>query len=213
MGRGQHSRLLMSVVKPQQLYRMLRLLLDEREFLSPYGIRSVSQRHRDHIYTIRLYDGGHTLTYEPGEAISTVFGGNSNWRGPIWMPVNYLLIEALQRFAYYFGESYRVECPTASGQMKTLNEVAVELTRRVSTIFLRDEDGRRPLYGEQQLFQDDPHWKDLILFYEYFHGDNGRGCGASHQTGWTALVAKLLQQSGEQFAAATPPVLRQQAVP
>ena len=200
---GQHSRLLMSVVRPEQLRRVLQIMLDEHEFLSPYGIRSVSQVHREHPYSVRRFGVEHTLSYEPGEATSILFGGNSNWRGPIWMPVNYLLIEALQRFDYYFGDSYMVECPTGSGQMKTLNEVAVELSRRVASIFLRDQEGRRPVHGAQEIFQKDPYWKDLVLFYEYFHGDSGCGCGASHQTGWTALVAKLLQQSGEEFTPST----------
>jgi hypothetical protein len=202
MDDGQQARFLMSVVKPDQLRRVLRFLLDEQEFLSPYGIRSVSQIHRQQPYSVRRFGVESTLSYEPGEASSACFGGNSNWRGPIWLPMNYLLIEALQRFDYYFGTSYTVECPTGSGQMKTLNEVAVDLTRRVSSLFLRGEDGRRPLHGGQSVFQTDPHWRDLVLFYEYFHGDNGRGCGASHQTGWTVLVAKLLQQSGELFATA-----------
>jgi len=192
------------VVQPEQLRRILRIMLDEREFLSPYGIRSVSQRHRDAPYTVNEYGVEYRLTYEPGEASSTIFGGNSNWRGPIWMPVNYLLIEALQRFDYYLGDSYTVECPTGSGQMMTLSEVAVELSRRLSSIFLRGHDGRRPVHSDQGMFQSDPYWKDLLLFYEYFHGDNGRGCGASHQTGWTALVVKLLQQSGEFFCTESP---------
>jgi hypothetical protein len=206
MDQGQHARYLMSVVQPEQLRQMLRLMLDEQEFLSPYGIRSVSRRHRASPYTIRQFGVEYTLAYEPGEATSTIFGGNSNWRGPVWIPVNYLLIEALQRFDYYFGDSFTVECPSGSGQVKTLSEVAVELSRRLSSIFLRGRDSRRPVHGGQELFQHDPHWKDLLLFYEYFHGDTGRGCGASHQTGWTALVAKLLQQSGELFAAAESPL-------
>jgi Mannosylglycerate hydrolase MGH1-like glycoside hydrolase domain len=210
---GQDTRFLMSVVQPEQLRRILRIMLDEREFLSPYGIRSVSKRHRDAPYAVNEFGVEYRLAYEPGEASSTVFGGNSNWRGPIWMPVNYLLIEALQRFDYYLGDSYRVECPTGSGQMKTLSEVAVDLSQRLSSIFLRGCDGRRPLHGSQELFQSDPHWKDLLLFYEYFHGDNGRGCGASHQTGWTALVAKLLQQSGESLAFAAAPLSSSRTVP
>jgi hypothetical protein len=201
---GQDTRFLMSVVQPEQLRRILQIMLDEREFLSPYGIRSVSQRHRDVPYVVNEFGVEYRLAYEPGEASSTIFGGNSNWRGPIWMPVNYLLIEALQRFDYYLGDNYKVECPTGSGQMMTLSQVAVELSQRLSRIFLRGRDGRRPVHGNQELFQSDLHWKDLLLFYEYFHGDNGRGCGASHQTGWTALVAKLLQQSGELFCTESP---------
>jgi Glycosyl hydrolase family 63 C-terminal domain len=137
------------------------------------------------------------VDYEPAESTTGLFGGNSNWRGPIWFPINYLLIEALQRFHHYHGDSFKVECPTGSGTLMTLAEVAAELSRRLSRIFLRDDNGRRPVFGGLDLFQSDPHWRDLILFHEYFHGDNGAGIGASHQTGWTALVAKLLQQSGE----------------
>jgi hypothetical protein len=137
------------------------------------------------------------VRYEPAEASTALFGGNSNWRGPVWFPINYLLIEALQKFHYYFGDTFTVECPTRSGQMMTLAQVAAELSRRLSRIFLRGDDGRRPVFGTNTLFQHDPHWRDLILFYEHFHGDTGSGLGASHQTGWTALVAKLLQQSGE----------------
>jgi hypothetical protein len=210
MDRGQHARCLLSLVTPEQLRRVLRVVLDEQEFLSPYGIRSVSQRYRKHPYSVRRDGLEYTLRYEPGEASSTLFGGNSNWRGPVWLPLNYLLIEALQRFDYYLGESYTVECPTGSGQMRALDEVAVELSRRLSNLFLRDQNGRRPLHGEQEVFQSDPYWKDLLLFYEYFHGDNGRGCGASHQTGWTGLVAKLLQQSGERFTASAALLLPQE---
>jgi hypothetical protein len=137
------------------------------------------------------------VRYEPAESSTNMFGGNSNWRGPVWFPINYLLIEALQKFDYYYGASFTVECPVGSGRMMTLAEVAAELSRRLSRIFLRDEQGRRPVFGGLEIFQSDPHWRDLILFHEYFHGDNGAGLGASHQTGWTALVAKLLQQSGE----------------
>jgi hypothetical protein len=199
--RGQRARCLLSLVTPEQLRRVLRVLLNEREFLSPYGIRSVSQRYREQPDSVQRGGLEYTLRYEPGEAPSALFGGNSNWRGPVWLPLNYLLVEALQRFDYYVGESYTVECPTGSGQMKALDEVAVELSRRVSSLFLRDRNRRRPLHGEQKTFQSDPYWKDLLLFYEYFHGDDGRGCGASHQTGWTGLVPKLLQQSGARFTA------------
>jgi hypothetical protein len=139
----------------------------------------------------------HTIGYEPGESHSGIFGGNSNWRGPVWFPLNYLLIESLQKFHHYLGESYRVECPTHSGHMLTLWEVAAEISRRLSRLFLRDGRGARPAHGSNDLFRTDPQWRDLVLFYEYFHGDTGAGLGASHQTGWTGLVAKLLQQSGE----------------
>jgi hypothetical protein len=175
---------------------VLRFMLDESEFLSPYGIRSVSQFHRDHPYTYSVGGQAHTISYQPAESRSGLFGGNSNWRGPIWFPINYLLIESLQKFPHYYGDGLKVECPTGSGQMMTLNEVATELSRRMMRLFLRDGHGRRPIYGGDGPFQQDPHWRDLILFNEYFHGDNGAGLGASHQIGWTGLVAKLLQQSG-----------------
>jgi hypothetical protein len=187
----------LALVNRDRLRRVLHYMLDESEFLSPYGIRALSQIHRTHPYTLAVNGTEHRVDYEPAESSTGLFGGNSNWRGPIWFPVNYLLIESLQKFHYYLGDSYKVECPTGSGQMLTLWEVAVELSRRLSRIFLRDAEGHRPVYGGTEKFQDDPHWRDLILFYEYFHGDNGAGVGASHQTGWTGLVAKLLQQSGE----------------
>jgi hypothetical protein len=139
----------------------------------------------------------HKVGYEPGESMSGLFGGNSNWRGPVWFPPNFLLVESLQRFHYYLGDDFKVECPTGSGQLMTLSEVASELSRRLARPFLRDASGRRAVHGEDSRFRDDPNWRDLVLFYEYFHGDSGRGVGASHQTGWTGLVAKLLQQSGE----------------
>ncbi|HJY81493.1 MAG TPA: glucosidase [Candidatus Binatia bacterium] len=187
----------LSLVNRDRLQQVLRYMLDENEFLSPYGIRALSQIHRDHPYTLSVDGMQHRVDYEPAESSTGLFGGNSNWRGPIWFPVNYLLIESLQKFHYYLGDSYKVECPTGSGQLLTLSEVAAELSRRLSRIFLRDANGRRPVYGGTEKFQRDPHWQDLLLFYEYFHGDNGGGIGANHQTGWTGLVAKLLQQSGE----------------
>ena len=187
----------LSLVNRDRLRQVLRYMLDETEFLSPHGIRALSRVHHEHPYTLHVNGAEHRVDYEPAESSTGLFGGNSNWRGPVWFPVNYLLIESLQKFAYYLGDSYTVECPTGSGQMLTLAEVAAELSRRLSRIFLRDDEGRRPVYGGTETFQHDPHWRDLILFYEYFHGDNGAGIGASHQTGWTGLVAKLLQQSGE----------------
>jgi len=194
---GEGERRLLSIVNPHQLRRILQVMLDESEFLSPYGVRALSRVHRDSPYTITFNGEQYEVDYQPAESTTTLFGGNSNWRGPIWFPVNFLLIEALQKFHHYLGDDYKVECPTGSGQMRTLWEVAAELSRRLTRIFLRDEHGRRPVHGENALFRKDPHWRDLVLFYEYFHGDNGAGLGASHQTGWTALVAKLLQQSGE----------------
>ena len=187
----------LSLVNRDRLRQVLRYMLDETEFLSPHGIRALSRVHQTHPYSLKVNGAEHRVDYEPAESSTGLFGGNSNWRGPVWFPVNYLLIESLQKFHFYLGDSYKVECPTGSGQMLTLWEVAAELSRRLSRIFLRDNDGRRPVYGGAETFQHDPHWRDHILFYEYFHGDNGAGIGASHQTGWTGLVAKLLQQSGE----------------
>jgi hypothetical protein len=186
----------MAAADREQLRRILKVMLDEREFLSCYGVRALSRIHKDAPYVFRLNGEEHVVDYEPGESTNNLFGGNSNWRGPIWFPVNYLLIEALQKFDYYYGADFKVECPTGSGRMLTLWEVSVELSRRLSSIFLQ-RDGRRPVYGDRELLQRDPNWHDLILFYEYFHGETGAGLGASHQTGWTAVVAKLLQQSGE----------------
>jgi hypothetical protein len=194
---GEDERRLLSIVGRDRLRSVLRVTLDEREFLSPYGIRALSLAHRENPYRLQVNGTTYRVDYEPAESSTGLFGGNSNWRGPIWFPVNYLIIESLQKFHYYLGEDYQVECPTGSGQMMTLWEVAAELSRRLTRIFLRGADGRRPVYGGTETFQSDPHWRDLILFYEYFHGDNGAGIGASHQTGWTGLVAKLIQQSGK----------------
>jgi len=190
-------RRLLSIVSLGKLGRVLRHMLDEDEFLSPYGIRGVSKFHRDHPYVLNFNGQNYGVDYEPGESQTGLFGGNSNWRGPVWFPLNFLLIEALQKFHYYYQQELKVDCPAGSGQMKTLWDVAAELSRRLTHLFLRGPDGRRPVYGENEIFQTDPHWRNLLLFYEYFHGDNGAGLGASHQTGWTGLVAKLLQQSGE----------------
>jgi len=194
---GIGERRLLSIMNGDKLRRVLQYMLDENEFLSPYGIRAVSRYHKDHPYMLRIGESEHRLDYEPGESSTNLFGGNSNWRGPIWFPVNFLIIESLQKFHHYLGEDYKVECPTGSGKFLTLWEVAQEIARRLGSIFLCDVNGSRPVHGTAGKFQNDPHWKDLILFYEYFHGDNGRGVGASHQTGWTGVVAKLLQQSGE----------------
>jgi len=194
---GLGERRLMSIVDGEKLRRILRYMLDENEFLSPYGIRAVSRYHKDHPYVLRLGSDEHRLEYEPGESSTGLFGGNSNWRGPIWFPVNFLIIESLQKFHHYLGQEYKVECPTGSGNLLTLWELSQEISRRLARTFLRDQNGFRAVHGASDKFQSDPHWKDLILFYEYFHGDNGRGVGASHQTGWTGVVAKLLQQSGE----------------
>ncbi|HKX26591.1 MAG TPA: glucosidase, partial [Blastocatellia bacterium] len=179
---GAGARRLLSVVSPEQLRRVLQFMLDENEFFSPHGIRALSRYHRDRPYILTVDGLDHRVDYEPAESSTGLFGGNSNWRGPIWFPVNFLLIESLQKFHHYLGDDFKVECPTGSGRMLTLWEVAGEISQRMSRIFLRDEDGRRPVHGGAEKFQDDPHWRDLILFYEYFHGDNGAGIGASHQT-------------------------------
>ena len=194
---GDGDRRLLSVVGRDRLRRVLKVMLDESEFLSEYGIRALSRHHKDQPYVLYVNGTEHRVDYEPAESTTTLFGGNSNWRGPIWFPPNYLIIEALQRFHHFFGNDFKVECPTGSGQMMTLWEVSGELSRRLSRIFLRGANGRRPVFGGTEKFQNDPHWRDLILFHEYFHGDNGAGIGASHQTGWTGVVAKLLQQSGD----------------
>lgn len=193
---GMGGRRLLSLVNRRQMERVMARMLDQGQFLSAYGLRSVSKEHEAQPFTLEM--DGYTLTigYEPAESSSGLFGGNSNWRGPIWFPVNYLMIESLQKYHHYYGDSLCVELPTGSGHCVHLGKVATELSRRLNRIFLRDENGRRPFYGGVDLFQNDPHWRDYILFYEYFHGDNGAGIGASHQTGWTALVAKLIQQSG-----------------
>jgi hypothetical protein len=189
---GVANRRLLAVVNEEKLRRVLRHLLDENEFLSPYGIRSISRYHREHPFVFSV--GGHEyrVDYEPAESSTGRFGGNSNWRGPIWFPINVLMVRALVYLYSYYGDDFTVECPTGSGKKMTLFEVAHEIGMRLAHIFLRDPSGRRPVYGAAAKFQNDPHWRDLILFYEYFHGDNGAGIGASHQTGWTGLVAPLL---------------------
>jgi hypothetical protein len=194
---GVDQRLLLSIVHPSRLRRVLATMLDENEFLSPHGIRGISRFHKDHPFILHTDGQEYRVAYDPAESTTGTFGGNSNWRGPIWFPVNYLMIESLQRFHHYFGDEFQVECPTGSGVMMNLSDVAAFLSRRLSRLFLRDEHGHRPAFGGVEKLQTDPNFRDHILFFEYFHGDNGAGLGASHQTGWTALVAKLLQQSGE----------------
>jgi len=196
MGKGQTRRLL-SLVNGVRLASVLKYMVDENEFLSDYGIRAISRFHKQHPYVMYVDGHEHRVDYEPGESSTGLFGGNSNWRGPIWMPTNFLLIESLQKFDHFYGPRFQQEYPTGSGKMLSLWDVAAEISRRLTRIFLRDSEGKRPVHGTQHKFQTDPHWKDLILFHEYFHGDTGAGVGASHQTGWTGLVAKLLQQSGE----------------
>ncbi|MGA2097571.1 MAG: glucosidase [Candidatus Acidiferrum sp.] len=189
-------RRLLSLANRKQLKRVLTRMLDETEFLSPYGVRSLSRYHHDHPYEVQVNDHVSRVDYEPAESSSGIFGGNSNWRGPVWFPMNYLLVESLQKYHHYYGEDFKVECPTHSGAEADLWEVAAEISRRLVHIFVRGKDGRRPVAGGTEVFQSDPNWKDLILFFEYFHGDNGAGIGANHQTGWTGLVAKLIEQSG-----------------
>ncbi len=191
------SHRLLAVVNEDRLRLLLQKMLDETEFLSDYGIRSVSKYHKEHPYTFDTNDETYKVAYEPAESTSKMFGGNSNWRGPIWFPVNYLLIESLQRFDYYYNGNFKVECPTGSGKMMNLWEVASELERRLISIFLPKENGERPIYGDFTKFKTDENWQDLLTFNEYFHGDNGAGLGASHQTGWTGLVAKLIMQRSE----------------
>ncbi len=180
-----------------KLERALAYMLDENEFLSPGGLRSLSRYHNDHPYVFRSDGGTYTVDYEPAESQSGMFGGNSNWRGPVWFPVNFLMIESLQKFHYYFGDDLMVDFPTGSGKKMSLGDIAAELSRRLSRMFLKNEEGRRPVFGANDKFQTDPNFRDYILFNEYFNGDTSEGLGASHQTGWTALVAKLLQQSGD----------------
>jgi hypothetical protein len=199
---GAHGRRLLSLVNEDKLRRILARMLDEDRFLGPHGIRSISRWHQDHPYTFDAGGGTQEVRYEPAESASGMFGGNSNWRGPVWFPVNLLLIRALLQHYRYYGNDLKVECPTGSGTMMTLFEVAQELSRRLVSTFLRDGAGQRPVYGGSKLFQEDPHWRDHVLFYEYFHGDNGAGLGASHQTGWTGLVARLIQTLGQFDAAA-----------
>lgn len=193
---GEKGRFMLSVLNEEKLRRILARMLDEERFLSPYGIRSLSKWHGDHPYVFSVHGEEYKVEYLPAESDTGMFGGNSNWRGPIWFPVNILIIRGLLQFYQYFGSSFTVECPTGSGKQLNLYQVASEISARLARIFQRDEHGRRPVYGETHKFQTDPHWRDYILFYEYFHGDNGAGLGASHQTGWTGVVAKLIQSLG-----------------
>jgi hypothetical protein len=189
---GQGGRRLAAILNESRLRRVLAKMLDEREFLGPHGIRSLSRFHAEHPYVLHTEGHEHRVDYLPGESDSGMFGGNSNWRGPVWMPVNGLIVRALLQYYAYYGDAFKIECPTGSGRLMTLYQVAEEVSRRLSAIFLRDAAGRRPVYGDIRKFQDDPHWRDLVLFYEYFHGDTGLGLGASHQTGWTGIVARAM---------------------
>jgi hypothetical protein len=197
---GYQGRRLAAVCNKEKLTRILKYMLDENEFLSAYGIRSLSKHHLEHPFVFYLRDQEYKVQYLPAESNTGMFGGNSNWRGPIWMPVNGLIIRGLLQMYPFYGPDFKVECPTGSGKYMTLFEVAKEISQRLSKMFLRDSSGNRPVYGGTRKFQEDPHWKDYILFYEYFHGDNGAGLGASHQTGWTGLIARAL----DLFARLTP---------
>jgi hypothetical protein len=193
---GVAERGIFALINPERLRRILSKMLDENEFLGPYGIRALSKFHERNPYIFHAGGQEYRVDYLPGESNSGMFGGNSNWRGPVWMPVNAMLIRALLNFYMYYGDSFKVECPTGSGKMMNLFEVAKEISDRLTRIFLRDKKGRRPVYGGTEKFQTDPQWRDYILFHEYFHGDNGAGLGASHQTGWTGVIAKLIQLFG-----------------
>jgi hypothetical protein len=193
---GEGKRRLLAILTEERLVSILKYMLDENEFLSEYGIRSLSKYHQQHPYSFKINAQTYTTSYCPAESDSGLFGGNSNWRGPIWFPINFLIIESLQKFHHYYGDALKVEFPTRSGNFMNLWEVSKQLSHRMIKLFMRDKKGRRPIYGGSEKFQEDPHWKDHILFNEYYHGDNGAGLGASHQTGWTALIAKLIQQSG-----------------
>jgi hypothetical protein len=193
LGEGDHGQLLLAIPSRARLERVLRRMLDEQEFLSPHGIRSTSKAHAQQPYT--FWAGGQELRvdYEPGEAQTPLFGGNSNWRGPVWLPINYLLVEALERYYHFYGEELKVELPTGSGRRANLAEVAHDLSARLARLFLAGPDGARPCHDGDRRFAADPHWRDLVLFHEYFHGDTGRGLGASHQTGWTALCIRFIE--------------------
>jgi len=191
------------VVGQEQLLRILVRVLDEAEFLSQYGLRSLSRSHLEQPFTVALGGNEFTVGYEPAESRTGLFGGNSNWRGPIWFPVNYLVIEGLRRFAEFFGDDLMIEFPTGSGQKRTLAEIADDIAHRLVGLFTRDADGTRPLFGNVELFQRDPRWRDLLPFPEFFHGDTGEGLGASHQTGWTGLVADLILTLRERARPAT----------
>lgn len=191
-GSGMGLRLL-AIPSEQRFRKMLSYLLDENEFFSPHGIRSLSAVHRSKPFVFQHEGRTESVSYIPGESDSYMFGGNSNWRGPVWFPMNYLIVESLRKYYHYYGDNFKVECPTGSGQWMNLREVADEIERRLVSLFLPDGDGVRPFQGVEWKFGDDPHWKDHLLFHEYFHGDDGRGLGASHQTGWTALVTCMLE--------------------
>jgi hypothetical protein len=194
---GVGERRLLSIVSKTRLPEILATMLNESEFLSPHGLRAVSRVHAERPYILDVMGTQYRVDYEPAESSSGLFGGNSNWRGPVWFPLNFLIVEALQKFHYYLGDDFKVECPTGSRRYLSLWEVAAEISHRLMGTFRRGEDGRRPVFGGNDTFALDPQWRDYVPFYEYFHGDSGAGIGASHQTGWTGLVAKLIQQCAE----------------
>ena len=199
-GAGAHGwggRGILAVVDQHRLRRILSRMLDEREFLSPFGIRSLSRFHEQNPYVVHVGQTEYRVGYTPAESDSGMFGGNSNWRGPVWMPMNALLIRALLQFYMYYGDSFTIECPTGSGREMHLFDVAKEIAARLTAIFLQDKEGKRPVFGGANVFQTDPAWSSHLLFYEYFHGENGAGLGASHQTGWTGVVAALMQLFGQ----------------
>jgi hypothetical protein len=188
---------MLALVRGSRLSSVLKWLLDPQEFLSDYGIRSLSKHYAANPYELHMPNGDFSVQYDPAESSTGAFGGNSNWRGPVWFPINYLLVEALEKYHQFYGEELQVEDPTGSGKNLNLDQVAIELSRRLVSIFLRNEQGYRPVFGTNTTYQNDPNWRDHILYYEYYHGDNGRGVGASHQTGWTALVANMLERAGK----------------
>ena len=191
--KGDDSKHLLSLLRGHRLKKLLDRMLNEKEFLSDYGVRALSKEYEDDPFYLKLDGTEYCVKYQPAESDSYMFGGNSNWRGPVWFPINFLIIESLQRFFFYYSPDFKVECPTESGNYLNLNEIAEFLGKRLAKIFLMDENGKRPFKGQYPRFQEDENFKDYMLFYEYFHGDNGRGVGASHQTGWTGLIAKILQ--------------------
>ncbi|MEO8522158.1 MAG: glucosidase, partial [Acidobacteriota bacterium] len=202
---GTGNRHLLSLLRGHRMKQLLRRMLDETEFLSDFGVRALSRFHREHPYQLELAGTTHTVSYQPGESDSGLFGGNSNWRGPIWMPVNYLIVESLRKFHAYYGDEFVIECPTGSGAFLTLSQIADELSARLCRLFLAAPDGGRPSLGPHPKIQHDPHFRDHLQFYEYFHGDSGRGVGASHQTGWTGLVATLLAEKSRPRSPGVPP--------
>jgi hypothetical protein len=193
---GVAGRRLLSTVNEDKLRRILTKMLDENEFLGPHGIRALSLYHKDHPFEFEMAGQKSSVGYVPADSDSGMFGGNSNWRGPVWMPVNFLLYTSLMRLGAYYGDTFKIECPTGSGNLKTLFEVGRELGERLIGTFVKDSSGRRPVFGGAEKFQTDPHWRDNVLFYEYFHGDTGAGVGASHQTGWTGCIARVIQGNG-----------------